>query len=48
VYTLELKTSIRSEPIGKPGFNWESIIVDDNGRPVPRGKVGELIIRGPE
>ncbi len=33
--------------IGRPGFNWEARIVDDEGRPVPRGKVGELIIRGP-
>lgn len=33
--------------IGVPGFNWEAMIVDDAGRPVPRGKVGELIIKGP-
>lgn len=33
--------------IGKPGFNWEMQIVDDHGKLVPRGKVGELIIRGP-
>ncbi|NPV29228.1 MAG: AMP-binding protein [Firmicutes bacterium] len=33
--------------IGRPGFNWEARIVDDEGRPVPRGRVGELIIRGP-
>lgn len=33
--------------IGVPGFNWEVLIVDDDGRPVPRGKVGELIVRGP-
>lgn len=33
--------------IGRPGFNWEAKIVDDNGKHVPRGKVGELIIRGP-
>ncbi|NLK52038.1 MAG: AMP-binding protein [Syntrophomonadaceae bacterium] len=33
--------------IGRPGFNWEAMIVDDNNQPVPNGKVGELIIRGP-
>lgn len=33
--------------IGVPGFNWEISIVDENNKPVPRGKVGELIIKGP-
>ncbi|HOV80249.1 MAG TPA: AMP-binding protein [Bacillota bacterium] len=33
--------------IGKPGFNWEAEIVDEEGRPVPDGEVGELIVRGP-
>lgn len=33
--------------IGVPGFNWEALIVDDQGRPVPQGMVGELIVRGP-
>lgn len=33
--------------IGVPGFNWEAVIVDEEGRPVPRGKVGELTVRGP-
>ncbi len=33
--------------IGRPGFNWEAMIVDEEGRPVPVGKVGELIVRGP-
>jgi len=32
--------------IGKPGFNWESRIVDENGKDVPKGSVGELIVRG--
>ena len=32
--------------IGKAGFNWEARIVDDNGRDAPRGKIGELIVRG--
>ncbi|NLC76314.1 MAG: AMP-binding protein [Clostridia bacterium] len=33
--------------IGIPGHNWEANIVDDNGRPVPQGEVGELAVKGP-
>jgi acyl-CoA synthetase (AMP-forming)/AMP-acid ligase II len=33
--------------IGVPGHGYETMIVDDDGRPVPCGKVGELLIRGP-
>jgi long-chain acyl-CoA synthetase len=33
--------------IGKPGFNWEAIIVDEYGCPVIQGKVGELVVKGP-
>ncbi|NPV27873.1 MAG: AMP-binding protein [Firmicutes bacterium] len=33
--------------IGLPGFRWEAMIVDDHDQPVPIGKVGELIVRGP-
>jgi acyl-CoA synthetase (AMP-forming)/AMP-acid ligase II len=32
--------------IGLPGFNWETRIVDENGNPVKRGDVGELVLRG--
>jgi acyl-CoA synthetase (AMP-forming)/AMP-acid ligase II len=32
--------------IGLPGFNWESRIVDDEGRTVKKGDVGELVVRG--
>lgn len=32
--------------IGLPGFNWEARIVDPDGNPVPRGEVGELVVRG--
>lgn len=32
--------------IGRPGFNWEARIVNENGEDVPRGEVGELIIKG--
>ena len=33
--------------IGVPGFNWEIAIIDEECKQVPRGKVGELIVRGP-
>jgi acyl-CoA synthetase (AMP-forming)/AMP-acid ligase II len=33
--------------IGKPGYNWEAMIVDENGKPVEQGNVGELAVKGP-
>lgn len=33
--------------IGVPGYKWEAMIVDEEGKPVPQGKVGELIVKGP-
>ena len=32
--------------IGKPGFGWETRIVDENGADVAKGDVGELIVKG--
>jgi acyl-CoA synthetase (AMP-forming)/AMP-acid ligase II len=32
--------------IGVPGFNWETRIVDPDGKDVPKGEAGELIVRG--
>jgi acyl-CoA synthetase (AMP-forming)/AMP-acid ligase II len=32
--------------IGRPGFNWETKIVDDGGTIVPKGQPGELCVRG--
>ena len=32
--------------IGKAGFNWETRIVDENGKNVPQGEIGELLVRG--
>jgi len=33
--------------IGKPGFNWEVMIVDESGCQVTSGQVGELAVKGP-
>jgi acyl-CoA synthetase (AMP-forming)/AMP-acid ligase II len=33
--------------IGKPTYNTEARIVDENGHDVPVGEIGELILRGP-
>lgn len=33
--------------IGKAGFLWDTAIVDETGKAVPQGEVGELIVSGP-
>ena len=33
--------------IGKPGYQWEAKVVDEQGRTVGEGQVGELAVRGP-
>lgn len=33
--------------IGIPGFGWQAKITGDDGRPVRRGDVGELCVKGP-
>ncbi len=33
--------------IGQAGYGWQVCIVDDQGRSVPRGEVGELCVKGP-
>ena len=32
--------------IGKPGYGWQTRIVDEKGNDVPAGEVGELIVKG--
>jgi acyl-CoA synthetase (AMP-forming)/AMP-acid ligase II len=43
---LGIENYHKIEATGRPGFNWETRIVDDNDKDVARGGVGELIIRG--
>ena len=33
--------------IGMPGYHWQARVVDEHGRDVPLGEVGELIVQGP-
>jgi len=33
--------------IGVPGYNWEVMIIDESRKPVPKGSVGELAVKGP-
>jgi len=43
---LGIENTHKVGAIGRPGFNWETRIVDEEGRDVAVGNPGELIIRG--
>jgi len=43
---LGIENYHKLEATGRPGFNWETRIVDAAGEDVARGGVGELIVRG--
>jgi acyl-CoA synthetase (AMP-forming)/AMP-acid ligase II len=43
---LGIENTHKVGAIGKPGFNWEARIVDEEGNEVPKGTPGELIVRG--
>jgi acyl-CoA synthetase (AMP-forming)/AMP-acid ligase II len=43
---LNIEDSHNLEATGKAGFNWETRIVNDKGEDVPRGQVGELLVKG--
>ena len=43
---LGIENSHKVGAIGRPGFNWETRIVDENGKDVIPGQPGELIVRG--
>jgi acyl-CoA synthetase (AMP-forming)/AMP-acid ligase II len=44
---LGVDNSHKIGAIGKPGEGWQARIVDDDGNPLPQGKIGELIVKGP-
>ncbi len=44
---LGIENSHKVGAIGRPGFDWETQIVDDNLQPVAVGTPGELMVRGP-
>ena len=44
---LGLENTNKLGAIGKAGYLWETDIVDENGTPVKKGDVGELIVKGP-
>ncbi len=43
---LGMENTHKIGAIGRPGFNWEARIVDEDGHDVTPGKPGELILRG--
>lgn len=43
---LGVENSHKVGAIGKPGFNWEARIIDDQGNNVSQGTPGELAVRG--
>jgi acyl-CoA synthetase (AMP-forming)/AMP-acid ligase II len=44
--TATEKEKKRLESIGKPLFNGQARVVDENDNDVPRGQIGEIIVRG--
>jgi len=43
---LRIENNHKLEATGKAGFNWEVRVVDEKGKEVGRGEVGELIVKG--
>jgi acyl-CoA synthetase (AMP-forming)/AMP-acid ligase II len=43
---LGIENTHKVGAIGRPGFNWDARIVDEEGNNVQRGTPGELVIRG--
>jgi acyl-CoA synthetase (AMP-forming)/AMP-acid ligase II len=43
---LNIEDAHKLEATGKPGFNWETRIVNDKGEDVPLGQAGELLVKG--
>ena len=43
---LGIENQHKLEATGRPGFNWETRIVNEKDEDVERGEVGELLVRG--
>ena len=43
---LGIENTHKVGAIGKPGYGWQARIVDDKGLDVPKGKNGEIIVKG--
>ncbi len=43
---LGMENTHKIGAIGRPGFNWEARIVDENGYDITPGEPGELVLRG--
>jgi acyl-CoA synthetase (AMP-forming)/AMP-acid ligase II len=43
---LGIENQHKLQATGKPGFNWETRIVNDKGEDVVPGEIGELLVRG--
>jgi len=43
---LNIEDSHNLEATGKAGFNWETRIVNDKGKDIAPGEIGELLVRG--
>jgi acyl-CoA synthetase (AMP-forming)/AMP-acid ligase II len=44
---LGVENSHKIGAIGKPGINWQAVIVSEDKKRVPSGTIGELIVKGP-
>ena len=44
---LGLENTRKVGAIGVPGYRWQCRIVDEQGKTVPQGEVGELCVKGP-
>jgi len=44
---LGIENTHKIGAIGKPGVNWQAVIVSEDGTPAKNGSIGELTVKGP-